>query len=94
MKLAKLPEGYNSIDITPPDELVRVIDENGKIANAYPTWYPFKVVASKTKSGKFTSDIVSCDPYWDGGWMIEYGFSEKMTDKIGRIIGWRKLDEN
>ena len=87
MKLTKLPEGYNSIDITPPDELLRIIDENGKTANGIPTWYPFKVVPSKTKSGKFTSDIVPCEPYWDGGWMIE---CLMINVQIGRIIGWRK----
>ena len=91
MKLDKLPEGYNSIDITPPDELVRVIDENENIANAYPTWYPFKVVPSKTKTGKFTSDIVPCEPYWDGGWMVE---CIMINTNIGHIIGWRKLDES
>lgn len=84
MKLTKLPDGYNSIDITPPELFLDVIDENGVTGIAYPTFYPFKMVDRKP---------VSCPKYWDGGWMIEYDFSEKMTEKICRIIGWRKLDK-
>lgn len=84
MKLTKLPEGYNSIDITPPDELLRIIDENGVIGIAYPTFYHIKLIDGK---------VFHCPKYWDGGWMIQCDFSKKMIEKIGRIIGWRKLEK-
>lgn len=85
MKLDKLPEGYNSIDITPPDEFLDVIDENGVTGRAYPTFYPFKMIEGK---------VFHCPKYWDGGWMIECDFSDRFNEKFYRIIGWRKLDEN
>jgi hypothetical protein len=48
-----------SVDIAPPDELAQVIDENGKTAYAYPTYYPFKV--GKSLQGKWTAPITPCE---------------------------------
>ena len=87
-----LPAGWFSLDNIPPDELVEVIDDKGNTAHAYPTWYPFKVVPKPNKVGKWSSDIVPCEPYWDGGWMIEcVGLTSKVT---GQIVGWRAVNSD
>lgn len=69
MKFDKLPEGYNSIDITPTNEFLDVIDENGVIGRAYPTFYHEKLIEGK---------VFHCPKYWDRGWIVELDFSEKM----------------
>lgn len=52
-----------SIETNPPDKEVQVMDENGNIANAIPCYRPFKVVPSKTKKGKWTSEIEPCNQF-------------------------------
>jgi len=84
----EIPNGWNSINITPPDELVDVIDKNGNSGKAYPTYYPFKVVPHQNKVGKWTSDVVSCEPYWDGGWMI---VCKALSSDIDNIIAWKLI---
>ncbi len=83
-----LPEGWNSLEQIPPDQMIQVIDINGNTSFAQPTWYPFKVVPNPEKSGKWTSDVIHCDPYWDGGWMIQ---SENLVSEIKEIIGWKLI---
>jgi hypothetical protein len=78
---------WNCLTDTPPDELVEVIDAEGNKALAYPTFYPFKVVANPNKVGKWTTDVVPCEPYWDGGWIIE---CEGLTSNFKNVVGWKK----
>lgn len=85
-----MKNNWNDITQTPPDELLRVKDENGKTAFAYPTIYPFKV--GKSESGqKWTSPVIPSEPYWDGGWMIA---CEKINISIGRIVGWKTIKQH
>lgn len=79
---------WNPITETPPDELVEVMDDHGCIGRAYPTIYPFKI--ERGKSGRKSDyKIIQCDPYWDGGWLIECeGLESKI---IGRIVKWRNI---
>lgn len=83
------PEGWNTKDTCPNDGVkVEVIDQNGIIASGYATWYPFKV--GKRNGGKWTNTITHCDPYWDGGWMIESG---GLASNFDEVVGWRHIDE-
>lgn len=70
-----------TMDKEPPDEFLEIMDENGNKAFAYPTVYPFKV-------GK-KGNIIHCEPYWDGGWLIECNGLDSNIES--RIIKWRKL---
>lgn len=79
---------WNSLQKQPPDKLVEVMDKEGNIGKAYPTYYPFKVVPNPNKIGKWTR--VPCEPYWDGGWMI---YCEGLTSNINEIIAWRNVKE-
>ena len=81
---------WNNLETHPPDELVEVIDEYGNTGYAYPTYYPFIVEPNPDKVGKWTSDIIQCEPYWDGGWMIK---CDGLDTKINSVVGW-KLIEN
>jgi hypothetical protein len=83
-----LPADWRGLSDTPPDELVEVIDSKGNKALAYPTWYPFKVVSNSNKIGKWTSDIVPCKPYWDGGWLIE---CVGLSKSIETVVGWKPI---
>ena len=83
-----LPADWRGLAETPPDELVEVIDAEGNKELAYPTWYPFKVVPNPNKVGKWTSDVVPCEPYWDGGWMIE---CVGLTNNVGTVVGWKPI---
>lgn len=78
--------GWQSLKNQPPDELVEVMDKEGNTGKAYPTYYPFKV--GESTRGKWSSPIISCEPYWDGGWLIE---CEGLTSNINHIIAWSKL---
>ena len=82
-----LPAGWNGIDVAPPDTTVEVIDAEGRRALAEPTYYPFKVVRNPKKTGKRSSDVVPCEPYWDGGWMVLCGLD--LLSPVGTIVGWR-----
>lgn len=86
MNNVTVPEGWNGLDNTPPDKLLEVVDAEGNMGAAYPTWYPFKVVKDPTATGKWTSNVVPCDPYWDGGWLVR---ADGLESKIGDIIAWR-----
>jgi hypothetical protein len=87
----KLPDGWFPLENKPPDELVMVIDAKGNKAFAYPTYYPFKVVPnSKGLTGKWKSEVVPCEPYWDGGWIIE---CNGLTPSVNEVVGWKTIDE-
>ena len=77
---------WHLLDVQPPDELVEVQDENGNMAKAYPTYYPFKLGENKT-GRKWGSEVIHCEPYWDGGWMIECEGLESNIDS--NIVRWR-----
>lgn len=77
---------WNTLETPPPDTLVEVQDENGNTAMAQPTYYPFKIGPNKT-GRKWGSEIIHCDPYWDGGWMIQCKGLECNIE--GKIIKWR-----
>lgn len=83
---AMLPAGWSPVNKTPPDELVKVIDKDGRKGFAYPTYYPFKT--GKPTGGKWTSPVIPCETYWDGGWMVSTG--NKLTSDISEIVGWRR----
>lgn len=80
-----LPAGWNGLDVVPDDTLVEVIDAEGHTAFAYPTWYPFKVIPQPPYT-KWSSKIEPCDPYWDGGWMIQ---CVGLSSDVGTVVGWR-----
>ena len=72
---------WYSIDFEPPDELLKIQDDNGNEALAYPTIYPF----SFNKEGK----LFECEPFWDGGWLIE---CDGLTSNIdSEIVKWKKI---
>ena len=83
-----LPADWRGLDCTPPDELVEVIDADGNKTHACPTWYSFKVVPNQNKVGKWTSDVVSCEPYWDGGWMIK---CVGLSNNVETVVGWKPI---
>lgn len=66
-------------DKNPENDFLMVKDLEGRIAYAYPTYYPFKMVDGK---------VVHCDLYWDGNWLIRCNGVE--TPKIGKITHWKK----
>jgi hypothetical protein len=84
----KLPEGWYPIDMVPPNKLLKVIDSDGKTGLATPTYYPFKVVPNPNKPGKWGSDVIPCEEYWDGGWLIEVHLFD--SNELNDIIGWRE----
>lgn len=77
---------WHLLDVQPPDELVEVQDDNGNIAKAYPTYYPFMLDENKT-GGKISSNVIHCEPYWDGSWMIQCEGLESNIDS--NIVRWR-----
>ena len=90
-----LPAGWSTLDETPPDEMVEVIDINGNKAFANPTYFPFEIVKKpgdeKKQWGWRGTPIFYKDgkSRWDGGWMIEcVGLTSKIT---GQIVGWRAV---
>lgn len=92
----KLPLIWRSLDEIPPDEFVEVIDKDGHIAVAQPTYYPFemtKQTGDETKmwgwrgTPMFYQDGQS---RWDGGWMINTGMAMK---PFGYVIGWRPIEK-
>lgn len=89
-----LPLGWNGLDVIPPDEVVDVIDENGIIGMAQPTYYPFELIKKDGDERKpwglratpvFYDDGIS---RWDGGWLIYATMSD--INRIGVVVGWRK----
>lgn len=87
-----LPEGWNSVDITPPNKLIQLIDTIGNIVRAYPYYITFKLnIVGKTNNPKDEWDgIVPCEPYWDGTWMVN--MSDLMPE-FTNPIGWKEIDD-
>lgn len=66
----------------PPNELLEVKDKDGKTAKANPVYLSFKVDEN--------GNIMQCEPYWDGSWMIECEFKDgNIITKIDTIVAWR-----
>lgn len=85
---------WNDLSVTPPDDTVKVIDDKGIIAFAIPTIYPWKVgerINGEKYSSKYSSPIIPCEAYWNGGWMVA---CEGISISIGKIIGWQLISEN
>lgn len=88
---------WNQIEVTPPELEVRVIDAEGNVATAIPTYYPFEVVKKPGDDSKpwgwrgtpvFHEDGVS---RWDGGWLV---MTEGLVaPKIGKIIAWKLIEK-
>ena len=90
---------WNDIDLNNPpskDKIVEVMDENGNVSTAYPTYYPFYIEHKEGDERKpwgwrgtpvFYENGVE---KWDGGWNIvpDKGFKSNIN---GRIIKWREL---
>lgn len=82
----KIYNRWHSIKKQPPDKLLQVMDEEGNIGFAYPTYYPFKTGENKT-GRRWGTEIIPCKPYWDGGWMIQ---ANGLTSNITKwIVKWR-----
>ena len=79
---------WNPVSMIPPDELLEVLDDDGNIGIAQPTWYPFKFVPDIDKCGRKISRASECEPYWDGGWMVE---CIGLDSPVKNIVSWRKL---
>jgi hypothetical protein len=78
-------------DGTPPDTELLVRDQFGNEAIGSPTYYPFKVIPHPPYT-KWSSKIESCEPYWDGGWLItaENNF---LSNIKGNVTHWATLTE-
>ena len=85
----KMEHDWNSLDVKPSrDVFVEVMDENGNIGVAEPTYYPFKV--GKPIHGKWSSPVIPCKHYWDGGWLImAVGLSNPLDSEI---VKWRNIN--
>ena len=91
-----LPNDYFPLTKTPPDKLVKVIDNNGNEGFAYPTYYPFDVIKMRNDEKKpygwrgttiFYEDKKN---HWDGGWMIKcIGLDSNIKSSI---IGWKFIE--
>lgn len=90
MPLDNTNSKWFDLQITPPDKIVEVLTTNHDILLAQPTYYPFKVVNNPNKPGKWGSNIEKCEPYWDGGWLVETDLSTTNNDY--KIIAWRFFD--
>lgn len=73
-------------EIQPPDLTLKVKDAEGNEGYANPTYYPFK-----SKIGGKKGEIEMCDPYWDGGWMIDCG--GLFESNLGTITHYEGLFE-
>jgi hypothetical protein len=65
----------------PPNELIEVKDQQGNIAYAYPTYYPFKM-----DNGK----VIPCAEYWDGGFMVQ---AKGLDDALeSQVTHWKEAN--
>jgi hypothetical protein len=81
-----MERNWNNLEVTPPDLFLEVQDENGNLGNAYPTYYPFKV--GKTLGGKWSAPVLTCEKYWDGGWLI-HSIGLGVNNIDSSIVRWR-----
>ncbi len=71
---------WNHISVTPPDRLLQVMDWNGNVAIAQPTYYPF--IFSN-------GEVIQCESHWDGGWMVQRKGMDEF--ELGKFLAWRDL---
>lgn len=96
MSEVTFPEGWNNLDIIPPNTFVEVIDAEGRTAYARPGYYPFEVKKLPGDESKPWGWRGTPVPYpdgverWDGSWFINVGME---IDKIGTVIGWRLIKQ-
>ena len=87
------PEGWKSLTEAPPDERVEVLDGEGNIAIAQPTYYPFTVEyreGDEKKAWGWRGTVVhheNNELKWDGGWLVEIGMD---VNGFGKVKFWRK----
>lgn len=90
----KAPVGWNTLDVTPPNKLLEVIDDKGRKAWAYPTYYPFKIEHRPGDGNKphgWQGTSVPCELHWDGGWLISVSVDK--SDIVTKVKFWREVDE-
>ena len=75
---------------TPPDKKLMVIDKNNRVAYGQPTYYPFRTEPTPG-GGKYSTKVIPCEPYWDGGWLIQVPPGSLSTDFFG-VIGWKEIE--
>jgi len=71
---------WNNCNETPPDELVEVMDCEGRIGRAMPAIYTFTLVKGQ---------VVKTEPTWEG-WLIQADGLD--APSLGEIIAWRRID--
>ncbi len=77
---------WRSLDVTPPDKTkLELMDAIGKTAFGFATWYPFR--SESMGGGIYNVKITHCEPYWDGGFMVDV--SDLEMNKIGQVAFWR-----
>lgn len=75
-------KGWHTLEVEPPDKTVEIEDKNGNRAIAIPTYYPFTFDKNTC--------VLLCEPYWDGGWMIQCDGLESNIDSD--VVRWRAID--
>lgn len=90
-----LPEGWNNLDIIPPNKFVKVIDKDGRTALAKPGYFPFEVVKMEGDERNLWGWRGTPVFYgngiekWDGSWLVEVGME---INVIGSVIGWKETE--
>lgn len=79
----------------PPDEFVEVMDVDGNMGVARPTYYPFDIdhkPGDENKPYGFRGTVVhhpNGEMTWDGGWIIHINLCE--SNRVGEVVKWRPL---
>ena len=75
--------------VIPLEKEYQVKDEHGNVGFAQPTYYPFKVGENKT-GRRWGSEVIPCEPYWDGGWLVRC-VGKLTSDISGKITHFREF---
>jgi len=84
--------GWHTLYFIPPNKKLQVMDSNGNLGFAYPTYYPFELKKfegdNKKQYGWRATPVFYGNGIekWDGGWMI---LSNTLNNEIGVIVKWR-----
>lgn len=89
--MEKAPAGWNALDVIPPNKLLEVVDDKGRKAFAYPTYYPFRIdhlPGDEKKPHGWQGTYVPTELKWDGGWLISVAADK--SDMVTKVKFWRE----
>jgi len=75
--------------VVPEDKEYQIMDENKNVAFGRPAYFPFRTEGGNGRP--WTAEVIPCEPYWDGSWIIVIRGGTLTSSITGKITHFREM---